>query len=603
MTAANRTGARIGGFERRRLGSPGRRPWGRPESTVVVAVVFLVLALGTLILGLSSLVAVRDDFDPPLGFLSIVSAIIGLYTNDTPDWESQGVAMPLGYEIAKVLGPLSTGYAFASAAAVLLGAQLRMLRARLARNHSIVCGGESSGVALARELAASGVAVLVDADAGGLAASASMVRRVIALSGDPRDGLVLRRAGLRRAREVFALAGDDDVNASITLAALASGVRRREPLLCYALVDDLALHLTLQAHFLNADPQEMFGLHLLDRHQLYASAVVGREPPGDVTIVVGSGESARAIALEITRRLIEHPRRDGGARLFLVGKDSMSIREVIRSRWSGSADRLNVIARESVDEPSALVTATEGEPAMRVFVSEADGDRATLRTGLSWLHQLPRVQRVVLCMAGESGLTSSFSQHADELFARAGGVLGVYSPVIALSDPAHIRDQTFPERMARRLHTIYLADVAADASSDQGASAARRPWSDLPETLKNSNRDQATELGRKVAALGMSVAPVGAAPARLVLSEAQVEKLAEMEHERWMSERLRSGVTLGPERTATEHPDLIPWRELSEPAREKDRVFMRRIPDLLLAEGLEIVADPIASSPDSLETG
>ena len=36
------------------------------------------------------------------------------------------------------------------------------------------------------------------------------------------------------------------------------------------------------------------------------------------------------------------------------------------------------------------------------------------------------------------------------------------------------------------------------------------------------------------------------------------------------------------------HPDLIPWEDLSEPDREKDRNNIRQIPELLEMQGLKV---------------
>ena len=72
-----------------------------------------------------------------------------------------------------------------------------------------------------------------------------------------------------------------------------------------------------------------------------------------------------------------------------------------------------------------------------------------------------------------------------------------------------------------------------------------------------------------------------------------VEKLARMEHDRWMAARREAGVTYGEQRTARTHPDMRDWDAgLTEDAKEKDRMFVRGLPALLEAEGLAIVRLP-----------
>ena len=62
-----------------------------------------------------------------------------------------------------------------------------------------------------------------------------------------------------------------------------------------------------------------------------------------------------------------------------------------------------------------------------------------------------------------------------------------------------------------------------------------------------------------------------------------------------MDERTGSGSRPGPrdpERRTT--PYLVPWDELSEDVRDYDRLFVRRLPRVLAALGLQILAPDAA---------
>ena len=62
-----------------------------------------------------------------------------------------------------------------------------------------------------------------------------------------------------------------------------------------------------------------------------------------------------------------------------------------------------------------------------------------------------------------------------------------------------------------------------------------------------------------------------------------------------MAERLRHGWTLGQVRDEARrrHPSLVPWADLPEPQREKDRQVVRGLPSMLADGGLAIVrAEP-----------
>jgi hypothetical protein len=118
-----------------------------------------------------------------------------------------------------------------------------------------------------------------------------------------------------------------------------------------------------------------------------------------------------------------------------------------------------------------------------------------------------------------------------------------------------------------------------------------RTWEDLAEDRRIANREQAMDIGRKLARIGCLLAPRSDATRDFGFRSGEVELLAELEHVRWVAERRRSGWAHGDTRdeTARRHPDLVPWSELSNHSREKDRQAVEAIPDLLADVGLGII--------------
>jgi hypothetical protein len=152
------------------------------------------------------------------------------------------------------------------------------------------------------------------------------------------------------------------------------------------------------------------------------------------------------------------------------------------------------------------------------------------------------------------------------------------------------------ELLARALHDAYRDEVGAGAADDDPAC---RPWSALPELLRDSNRDQAAHVQVKLRAVGCAVAPLTDWDAAQVpLSEADVEVMARLEHDRWIDERRRAGWRAGPrDALARTTPYLVPWEALSEEVRDKDRLFIRRLPQLLASVGLQAVRAERAPRP------
>lgn len=63
-------------------------------------------------------------------------------------------------------------------------------------------------------------------------------------------------------------------------------------------------------------------------------------------------------------------------------------------------------------------------------------------------------------------------------------------------------------------------------------------------------------------------------------SEAEIEKLVRIEHDRWMEERRNK---------QPDHPDLKQWEELPEVEREKDKRTIKGIPAILAKVGLRVI--------------
>jgi hypothetical protein len=144
------------------------------------------------------------------------------------------------------------------------------------------------------------------------------------------------------------------------------------------------------------------------------------------------------------------------------------------------------------------------------------------------------------------------------------------------------------------LGELTSTDVLIDADQDTLAHAvhdtyragkpraeANRPWNELAERFKQSNRASADHIPVKLAAAGMRLVNRPAHAAEL--TEPEIEVMSAVEHHRWVLERQAMGWTKAakgakPDAVARRHPDLVPWEELTEDAREKDREVVRSIP-------------------------
>jgi len=153
------------------------------------------------------------------------------------------------------------------------------------------------------------------------------------------------------------------------------------------------------------------------------------------------------------------------------------------------------------------------------------------------------------------------------------------------------------ERMAQKVHEEFLAfEQAHGKQLYDPASPAMKPWAELDETFREANRAQVRDIPAKLELLELQLVPADSGQS-VDFDEDMVEMLARYEHERWMAERMASGLTYGPVRTETTHPALVPWLYLSEEVQDKDRSAVRTIPAVVAAAGFALrraVATPPA---------
>jgi hypothetical protein len=147
------------------------------------------------------------------------------------------------------------------------------------------------------------------------------------------------------------------------------------------------------------------------------------------------------------------------------------------------------------------------------------------------------------------------------------------------------------EVLARAMHEHYVRTQQAKGETpEQNPSLA--DWEDLEESLKESSRRFAEGIAEKLRAAGCVLVPTPAGAGRrsFQFTDGEVEALAQMEHDRWAADLERDGWRWGrvKDPASKTHPLLVPWSELSEEDRDKDRAAVGGLPSMLLQGGFEI---------------
>ena len=152
-------------------------------------------------------------------------------------------------------------------------------------------------------------------------------------------------------------------------------------------------------------------------------------------------------------------------------------------------------------------------------------------------------------------------------------------------------DSRLKEIIAQAIHAEYVRTQKAKGETTK-INPALVSWEELPEHIKESNRAQALHIAEKLKAIGCEV--IGSEDreaGEFEFRPEEVEQLAQMEHDRWVQERLANGwtFTAGPKDIDKKtSPWLVSYEELPEDVKELDRETVRKIPEFLAKVGLEV---------------
>jgi len=122
--------------------------------------------------------------------------------------------------------------------------------------------------------------------------------------------------------------------------------------------------------------------------------------------------------------------------------------------------------------------------------------------------------------------------------------------------------------------------------SKKRANTALVAWEGLGEAMKDANRWSADHLSVKLRSIGFDGQDLSIFD-KVANDPEFFEKLSEMEHRRWMAERLMDGWSYGPKRDNRKkiHDLLIPYGQLAVEEKDKDKDMIQNIKNLVTSAG------------------
>ena len=505
-------------------------------------------------------------------------------------------------EVARFLAPLISFYVIVSVIFILIQQFRLFLFNVIPSRHVIICGLGYLGPEIVRYYQDTTRVIVIESDPHNKEIETCKDNGAIVIIGDATNENVLRKAGIQKAKDIFIVAGKDATNAKIASA-------------CKKILDETeGNEVQCHVHFFNPYlsraffplaffskiksrcRMEFFNLYLISGYciqKLYPPFSEREVTNGQAhVLILGAGRMGEEL---ITRTVKRWMAKKTGTNITITCIDKMARdkEQYFKCHYPALSDHCNLtmietdLTTKDFLMGDFLKLVPPFPPVGMIYIcidnSEISINAAITLAGMPSLKCIPMVVRSTY----DDGLTwifTSLAQNNAEL--------------------SHIR--TFPlmsndcgkpliiggmrEILAHAIHDNYRALRTAQNSTPID-DPSMKPWHELDEDFKKSNRKQADHMFIKLQAVNCGLEPLISWDEPLFsFTPKEVEKLAELEHVRWVEERIAEGWKPGVKNKELKTtPWLIPYSQLPEEMKEFDRDPVRNIPALLARIDLKVV--------------
>jgi len=537
---------------------------------------------------------ILDNLYLTLGLISLNSGTVPPPIN----WELQ---------IARFLVPAITAYTAFLAFTTIFIQQTDRVRLWFLQDHVIICGLGRKGFRLANQFLQVGTPVVViEVDEGNDWIGNIRSAGAIVMIGDAGDPELLEKVKLNRATCLVSVLGDDGKNAEVAIQAEKISSQRKEGCLtCIIHIFDSQLWRLLRERELTLNQNGNFRLELFNIFDRGAHLMVGGNPPwlglspdqAPHVLVIGLGKMGQRLVIEAARSWnLSRPDYEKRIKLSLIDIDAENKLLSLKNQNPrllnlGDYQAINMdILSGDFDKVGELFKTADSCNLDIVYIC-LDDETFSLQTGLRLNHQFRRHSLpIVMRMVESGGLALLLGSDPGEGDQNSFGDLKIFD-LLDKTCTAELLQKGTHEVLARNLHAVYLEGIQATSHSGPTQVA----WDDLSEYHKEKNRQQADRIPLMLKEAGYRIAPLHDWDVEnLKFNEDgannEVTLMAQLEHDHWCREKTSESWKYGSEKDPVKktNPSILPWEELPEGEKEKNKKFIRDLPVLLARAGFQI---------------
>ena len=592
-----------------------------------------VAAILVFVFGIAGFRQLYLSQNKPYTWLDLAHLSFGLF--------KAGLGVPLGpkpwlLEFARTLAAIITLTAAIKPLMLLFQDKLQKLRLCFWNHHVIICGLGEKGKQLALDLLKRGEqVVIIDVDEKNEKTRRLIEKGAVVLAGNATNKYLLEKARARHAHALFAVCADDWVNLEIAL--LAHHLMTAEPqhtstwlgrltwlnnllqkidIPFISPADDSEFTQYCFVHLINTELRDLLARHrvlsrvggqvIINCFNIYENAArhLFRDYPPEVAafqrnqetihiLLIGFGQMGRSVALQTAKA--GHYAHGQRVHFTIVDKFAEKRRELFLHAYPmfEKICSLDFVCLDTDDKDflnGSFLSEKGGPNAVTQAIVCLENESAAHICALDLLHLFRDAQcQILVRISSENEMVRLLGTNQFGIPGQDDQVLPIHAfGSISSSCSADMVVNDKIDEMARQVHASYFR-MKIDKGDDPAKDASMKPWNQLTEDLKDSNRQQAEHLEVKLRTIGCKLEP-STGQATTTFTPEEIELLAEMEHARWNAERFLAGWTLGERDPAKKtSPYLVDWDELSEEIKDYDRNTVIKLPEMLAYEKIRQV--------------
>jgi voltage-gated potassium channel Kch len=496
--------------------------------------------------------------------------------------------------------------------------EFRLLTLFVVKDHIIVCGLGKLGLHLALELKKAGNKVIAIENSERTDSILQAEKKgIIIILGDARDPGVLKRARVKKARQILAVCTEDATNVAIAIRAgelLKNNVPGNKQKECWLFIKNPKLRAILKCRNLfpvqennyrvnikgldipEGTARQTFDIFHLDHHPIMADSNTQVH-----LVIMGCGQMGEALIMQALR--IGHFANEKKIKITLIDEQAEHFKDNLLSRVPAIPEFCDMETLDKFtednnfwDEFRKKLETMNNKDTLWSFVAcyeeksigsdlNYSNENLNLTVGIRLAREVGNYNAQILIYLNNKQGYALLSDKTGRI--KCSGLhLHTFGALEDIFTPSALMYEE-QDRLAQEIHLEYL-NTAKQRCLKNKLPFPNKPsqieWENLDENYKDSNRQVADHIPVKLRALGLHIVSIKESTKRSSdFNEADILLLSRMEHNRWCCEKRLDNWTYGVpfDEKKKIHDNICPWLKLAVDIQSFDKEQVKLISSFL----------------------